>query len=71
MNQNQNTELETILANSEDVVCACGSKHFIPATNLKKVSAIMSPTGKEEYAQLGVLICFSCGQKFEKPKIII
>ena len=71
MNQNKDLDLEKILSNAEDVTCACGCKHFIPATSLKKVSPIMSPTGKEEYAQLGVLICFKCGDKFEKPKIIL
>lgn len=57
---------------SPNVVCPkCGSKVFNEAVILKKVSAIVSPTGKEEIYPIPVYVCSKCGtipQEFlDKP----
>ncbi len=47
---------------SPNVVCPkCGSKVFREAIILKKVSALISPTGKEELYPIPVYVCDKCG----------
>lgn len=47
---------------SPNVVCSkCGSKVFREGIILKKVSAIVSPTGKEELYPIPVYVCDKCG----------
>lgn len=47
---------------SPNVVCPkCGSKVFREAIILKKVSALVSPTGKEELYPIPVYVCDKCG----------
>lgn len=63
-------QLEKLLAEAPDVPCSCGNVYFDSVINLRKISAISSPTGKEELLQLKTLLCRKCGNRFEKPKII-
>lgn len=56
------------VANSLNVVCKCGSKVFIPAVVLKKVSALVSPSGKEELVDIPVYVCAKCGEVPEEFK---
>lgn len=45
-----------------NVVCPnCGNKIFIEAAVLKKLSPIISPSGKEEIAPIPVFACSKCG----------
>ena len=45
-----------------NVVCpSCGSKLFIEAVALKKLSAILSPTGREEIVPIPTFVCVECG----------
>ena len=45
-----------------NVVCPdCGSKIFIEAAVLKKLSPILSPSGKEEIVPIPVFACAKCG----------
>lgn len=47
---------------SPTVVCPnCGSKVFHEALVLKKVSALVSPTGREELYPIPVYVCDKCG----------
>lgn len=50
------------LLDSPNVVCECGSKLFHEAIVLKKVSALISPTGKEELYPIPVYVCEKCGK---------
>ncbi len=44
-----------------NVVCPnCGSKLFTEAVVLKKLSPIISPTGKEELYPIPVYVCVKC-----------
>lgn len=51
-----------MLLDSPNVVCECGSKLFHEAIVLKKVSALISPTGKEELYPIPVYVCDKCGK---------
>jgi len=44
------------------VSCQCGGSIFEPAVMVKKVSALLSPTGKEEIIPADVIICKSCNK---------
>ena len=45
------------------IVCPkCGSKLFREALALKRISAIISPTGKEEYVPVPMYVCNNCGE---------
>lgn len=50
-----------IVLDSPNIVCECGCNTFLPAVALKKVSSIVSPSGKEEVIDVPVYICSKCG----------
>lgn len=44
------------------VLCTkCGSAFFIPVYMIRKVSALISPSGREEMIQVPVMACAACG----------
>lgn len=47
---------------SPNVICSCGSKVFHEAIILKKVSGLMSSTGREELVPIPVYVCDKCGK---------
>lgn len=56
--QNINVDLST----AQDVSCAkCGTVTFREVAFIKKVSALVSPTGKEALVPIGTFACSSCG----------
>lgn len=58
--QQQNVRVN--LADAEDIVCEeCGSKVFTMVFLLKKISALLSPTGKEENVPVQTIACHKCG----------
>lgn len=47
---------------SPNVICPnCGSNTFVEVAVLKKVSPILSPSGKEELYPIPVFACSKCG----------
>lgn len=49
------------LSMAVDVVCeSCGSKQFREVVFIKKVSALVSPTGKEMIVPVGTFSCAAC-----------
>lgn len=44
------------------VECSCGGKIFDSGVMVKKVSAILSPSGREEIIPADIIICKSCGK---------
>ena len=47
-----------------DIECSkCKSKIFQPAQRIKKLSAILSPDGKERYVNIAVVICAMCKEE--------
>jgi hypothetical protein len=44
-----------------NIKCACGSILFEDAFELRRLSALQSPSGKEEIVPLPVIVCKICG----------
>ena len=56
-------QVEVDLKDAETMKCAkCGNSIFIQGYVIKKISAIMSPTGQEVIAPVQVFNCGSCGE---------
>jgi len=53
--------------NSPFIKCDCGGVTFVEKMMLKKISKILSPTGKDEVYPLTVLICDKCGKVPSDP----
>ena len=54
--------LKVSAADLTDIKCdQCGDLRFEPVFLLKKVSALISPTGKEETAPIPTFACYACG----------
>ena len=50
------------LTDADTIQCEdCGNASFIQAFFLKKISALMSPTGKEAVVPMQVFSCGNCG----------
>ena len=50
------------IEDTETIQCEeCGNASFIQAFFLKKISALMSPTGKEAIVPMQVFSCGNCG----------
>ena len=63
-------QVQVDLRDATQQICECGCKYFEAAVTVYKVSAIVSPTGRELIAQQPVLICKDCRKPFgekEKP----
>lgn len=41
--------------------CTCGGKMFSEKMIIKKISAIVSPAGREEMFPMNLLVCDNCG----------
>ena len=54
--------LQLDISKTDTIVCEeCGNASFIQAFFLKKVSALVSPTGKEAVIPIQVFSCGNCG----------
>ena len=54
--------LQVDISKTDTIVCeSCGNASFIQAFFLKKVSALVSPTGKEAVIPIQVFSCGNCG----------
>ena len=54
--------LQIDISKTDTIVCEeCGNVSFIQAFFLKKVSALVSPTGKEAIVPIQVFSCGNCG----------
>lgn len=51
-----------VIKESKTFECDCGGKIFEEAMFFKKLSPIISPTGKEELYPMGIIICRKCGK---------
>jgi hypothetical protein len=48
------------------VVCSCKSEIFESLYIVKKISALQSPTGKEEIVPIQIIVCKQCGKSLEE-----
>lgn len=51
-----------MLRSSQNVVCDCGGMIFSEKLFFKKISAIISPSGREEVAPMPIIVCEACGK---------
>jgi len=61
------------IINSPTVECECGGKLFEEGIMFKKLSPLISPTGREEFFPMQLILCKKCGkvpQAFDKEGII-
>lgn len=59
---NQTPEVNVDLSNADDVVCErCGNYTFEQVALMKKVSALVSPTGRAGVIPIPVFACSACG----------
>ena len=57
------------LSQAENIVCkSCGNYSFIQSFFLKRISALMSPTGKEAIVPVQVYSCGNCGEVYADGK---
>ena len=57
----QQQQMDSVL-HSPNVVCKCGNKIFHEAFILKRVSSLVSPTGREMLYPIPVYVCSKCGE---------
>jgi len=56
------TEMKIDASDLDDILCEeCGGKIFRQASMFKKLSALISPTGKEQIVPIPVFRCDDCG----------
>jgi hypothetical protein len=58
----ENQKIQIDLSQTPWVECKEGNKLFETKLMFKKVSALISPSGKEEHVPLEVVICSTCGK---------
>ena len=60
--KNQPQQVKVDLGQAETIKCkSCGNYLFIQSFVLKKLSSLVSPTGKEEMIPIQVFSCGNCG----------
>jgi len=58
---NDSVNINVKMDQTEEIKCdACGGSTFHPAFLLRKVSALLSPTGKETIIPIQVFACDTC-----------
>jgi|TARA_R100001460_G_scaffold40103_1_gene75161 DNA-directed RNA polymerase subunit RPC12/RpoP len=56
-------QVQIDISKADTITCDdCGNASFIQAFFLKKISALMSPTGKEALIPMQVFSCGNCGK---------
>ena len=60
--ENPEAQIKLDINDLVDIVCSeCGGKVFRQASLFKKLSALVSPTGKEQIVPIPVFRCDDCG----------
>ena len=64
-----NKQVQVDLNEAETMLCEdCGNGVYIPSFFLKRLSPLMSPTGKEALVPIQVYSCGDCGKVPDKLK---
>lgn len=54
------------ISQASDVVCDnCQSPYFMEVMRVKRLSMLVSPTGREEMINIPVLVCANCGTEIK------
>ena len=73
MQQGVQRQMQIDPSQGEIVTCqACGDDkgHWDQKLQVRKISAITSPTGKEMYIQVPIMVCANCGEEFPTPSTL-
>ena len=63
----QQQQIQAALKNASDVTCdECKNTHFVSAFVVKKISALVSPSGQEIVVPLQILKCDKCSHVNEE-----
>lgn len=61
----QQQRINVDLRDAQDIFCVrCNNPYFMEGLRLKKLSVIVSPTGKEELIPMQTLLCMNCGLEY-------
>jgi hypothetical protein len=52
---------QKMILESPNLTCECGCKIFDQKMVIKRISALLSPSGKEEFLPIDVVVCSKCG----------
>ena len=65
----QNNQIQVNIKDAEDVKFeSCENLYFQPVIRLKRISPLVSPTGKEAVFPVQVMSCVKCGEIFNDLK---
>lgn len=67
MQQAQQRELIEGLKTSSQIKCQCGSMIFTQKMIFRKISSLVSPSGKAEEIPIGIHVCSECGSVKDDP----
>ena len=71
LNRPQGLNLNVKPEDLKDITCTnCGSKYFRQVQAFKRISALISPTGKEQILPIPVFRCDDCGFINEEFRIV-
>ena len=62
-------QINVNLEDADQMVCDCGCQVFQTGTFVFRISAILSPTGKEVLVNQGILICMQCKTVLQQKDI--
>ena len=51
-----------VLKTQKTLTCECGGITFVPGFVFKKISPLISPSGKEQLYPIEILVCQKCGK---------
>lgn len=54
-----------VILEQPDYECECGSSTFKEVLRVKKISALLSPTGRESLIPYEVLVCNKCEKEID------
>ena len=71
--QVQSMQQKQMMQNAKDFVCSCGGRIFEEKLMFKKLSPLMTQSGKEEFVPMRIIVCTSCGlvpNEFDSENVI-
>ena len=72
MNETKQTQININPKDLDNVVCEkCNSPYFKEVKIIKKMSALISPSGREEILPLDFIRCDDCGHVNEEHKSLV
>jgi len=61
MNAASGPKRQIDITKATDILCKCENDIFMPVMKFKKLSALVSPTGRDSIIPVEVYVCTKCG----------